>query len=599
MHFTLENLELHVPFKIWQRGFDYYENGAVTMLEETSPGEWTAIVEGTEDYTVEISLAGNGVEAWTCDCPYDMGNICKHVVAVLLAIQAEREKVGNSAFSKMGTQTKNNTAVEKEAPQKEYATIIEEEKNRPFADFIKQAKNEELRAFVEAYAMNDETFKLSFIDYLTKKHLKPENKIQKDYCKEVKKIFAGGRRRSWSRYSYRNEFDDDVNWEKIDVAMRKIFAEANMLLKVGETEGPVDVACQFFHSLADNVDDSILYDDVALCDMGECCETAGRLIMETVKYPSVSDNRKRAIFQRVSGMPNLQMLSSYFDYDFEELEFELGKLVQTSEERLAMFDERIKEQEKVGYGISPYVQMKMDYLDELGRYEEMITLMENFLHLTEIRREKVMQMQEAGKYDEALKVLDDGIAQAREENHPELEIQWVEMKLNIYEIQKDDKKIIDTCCALFIAKNGRKEYYEKLKEYIPGNEWRTFLYNLIASLQYKGEEIADIYEIEQEYDDLQKWIMAESYGRIRNVLNYGPRMPQEYHSALLKTFILDIKNYAADKYNINRRCYDEIAQWLHEAKKLVGGKLVVKSIVEEFRVLYKRRSAMMEELHGL
>ena len=90
---TLDNFEDFVPYKIWMRGEEYYETDAVSELEEISPGEWTATVEGTDDYNVEISMDGNEIESWYCDCPYD-GEICKHVVAALLAIRDNRSKTG-------------------------------------------------------------------------------------------------------------------------------------------------------------------------------------------------------------------------------------------------------------------------------------------------------------------------------------------------------------------------------------------------------------------------------------------------------------------------------------------------------------------------
>ena len=67
---TLDNFENFVPYKIWMRGEEYYETDAVSELEEISPGEWTATVEGTDDYNVEISMDGNEIESWYCDCPY-------------------------------------------------------------------------------------------------------------------------------------------------------------------------------------------------------------------------------------------------------------------------------------------------------------------------------------------------------------------------------------------------------------------------------------------------------------------------------------------------------------------------------------------------
>ena len=75
MKITIDNIEQHVPFKIWQRGMDCYDGGAVFDLEEVTPGEWEATVEGTMDYQVELSLNGREVESWSCDCPYDYGDI--------------------------------------------------------------------------------------------------------------------------------------------------------------------------------------------------------------------------------------------------------------------------------------------------------------------------------------------------------------------------------------------------------------------------------------------------------------------------------------------------------------------------------------------
>ena len=51
---TLDNFENFVPYKIWMRGEEYYETDAVSELEEISPGEWTATVEGTDDYNQDL-----------------------------------------------------------------------------------------------------------------------------------------------------------------------------------------------------------------------------------------------------------------------------------------------------------------------------------------------------------------------------------------------------------------------------------------------------------------------------------------------------------------------------------------------------------------
>lgn len=54
---------------ILERGLNYYEEGYVTSLEQTLTG-YTAVVEGTEDYDVEIEIRDGRVYDMTCTCPY-------------------------------------------------------------------------------------------------------------------------------------------------------------------------------------------------------------------------------------------------------------------------------------------------------------------------------------------------------------------------------------------------------------------------------------------------------------------------------------------------------------------------------------------------
>lgn len=64
-------------------------SGQVENVERDG-GHVTAEVSGSEEdpYLVELDFSEDGeVEDWSCDCPYDWGPVCKHTVAVLLAIR--------------------------------------------------------------------------------------------------------------------------------------------------------------------------------------------------------------------------------------------------------------------------------------------------------------------------------------------------------------------------------------------------------------------------------------------------------------------------------------------------------------------------------
>ncbi len=87
MKMTLGNFCDFVPSRIWWRGEEYYSSDAIISIEESLSGEWRAVVEGTYDYNVRIVTDGDEILEWECDCPYDGGDICKHVVAVVMAIR--------------------------------------------------------------------------------------------------------------------------------------------------------------------------------------------------------------------------------------------------------------------------------------------------------------------------------------------------------------------------------------------------------------------------------------------------------------------------------------------------------------------------------
>lgn len=74
---------------ILKRGLTCFRNGQVCEPEECGPGEFEAVVEDTEPYTVHLVIDHGEVVEHLCSCPYDAGPVCKHVAAVLFSLQKE------------------------------------------------------------------------------------------------------------------------------------------------------------------------------------------------------------------------------------------------------------------------------------------------------------------------------------------------------------------------------------------------------------------------------------------------------------------------------------------------------------------------------
>jgi len=100
---NLQNFEAYIDNKILLRGRDYFECGHIISLEY-GDNEWIAEVDGSDEYSVHVTLSDGGEILDTyCDCPYDWGNYCKHQVAVFFAL---KEK-GTAFLAEATTQKAN------------------------------------------------------------------------------------------------------------------------------------------------------------------------------------------------------------------------------------------------------------------------------------------------------------------------------------------------------------------------------------------------------------------------------------------------------------------------------------------------------------
>ncbi|MGQ9847778.1 MAG: SWIM zinc finger family protein [Bacteroidales bacterium] len=56
MQIPLNQFEQYIDETILKRGLQYFKKGRVHVVEEIGHGKYEAIVEGTEDYTVQLTL---------------------------------------------------------------------------------------------------------------------------------------------------------------------------------------------------------------------------------------------------------------------------------------------------------------------------------------------------------------------------------------------------------------------------------------------------------------------------------------------------------------------------------------------------------------
>ncbi|MEJ7658636.1 MAG: hypothetical protein WKG07_02895 [Hymenobacter sp.] len=75
-----------MPRKVFDRGEAYYtEYDAVGRIKQKGD-TYKAKVRGTETYHVELTVRPSGLPDIGCNCPYDYGIVCKHGIALGLAV---------------------------------------------------------------------------------------------------------------------------------------------------------------------------------------------------------------------------------------------------------------------------------------------------------------------------------------------------------------------------------------------------------------------------------------------------------------------------------------------------------------------------------
>ena len=576
---ALDNFESCVPYRILLRGEEYYETGAVSELEEDSPGEWTATVEGTENYSVEISMDGKEIKSWYCDCPYD-GEICKHVVATLLAIRDNEKKVNRSAFSKVKVEV-------------EEAVVIDETVD--IQQLLSFANPQELSQFIYEYASMHSEFKTALLNRFMAKELSATSK-EKDYRAEIQSVFNDSYYNRKSRYH--NRYDDfDCDWETVFNRMDIFLEKADFFLNVGNIDTTIDIALQTLRSIGENYEDGLLYND----DLypSDYCEQAGDLLIKVIEHPKTTQKQKTAILQELGQLAKLSTYRDYDLYDIDELLMKINLSVQSAEKALELID-KLLEERKDTYDLYQIVLRKVNLLTGLHEEQKAADTIRQYLYLTEIREMEVDKLIASCQYDEAIRLLNEGIEIAEKEEHIGTVDEWLKTKLRIYEMTHQTSDVINTCRLLFVSGRDRLEYYSKLKTLVPKEEWKSFLDTMMKETQFSkyfsfGEnDEAEIYVREKDYERLFMLLLSVNYNQLKALMKYAHHLKNTHSEPLIAMYASLLNDYA--EQNMGRNHYEFVAQALLCAKKLNGGQEAVKRLVAEFRIKYKRRPAMMEVL---
>jgi len=570
---NLNNFESCIDKKILARGYDYYENGCVTSVEETEDNVYEAEVKGTELYTVEVKLddKANIVDT-QCDCPYDMGECCKHQVAVFLALRDMK----NNLLGRKSHFPQNSTASEavfkSPVPKKRKAPDIKK--------ILSERTKDELVEFLLDIASEYEEIKqrieLDFDDG------NDEDEIRKAI--ELIRTFI---RNNSDRYGFVAYGDTDEAVKGADLVLEK----ARSAFEKNKTMHALDLALCVIHEMMDLLEGADDSDGV----VGGVNEESFAFINEIIEDEELSSADKESIFNKLVEEASNSRYEGWTDWRLDLLG-SCSELADTPilrdklEKHLASM---IRKEKGDSWSSSYFAErvnlIRYHMIEQHDGQKKAQEFIEQNLQYSDFRKMAIENAMRKNDYDSVIKLTLDG--EEKDKDKRGLVDQWKKYRYKAFQLsgKLDEQRGI----AMEFILDGSFEYYKDLKSTYDSSEWLSAYPKIIFLLENQKKTYYDVYtRILIEEGEKQK-LLEYVKGRPSAVENFYKQLIPEFKEEVYTLFMQYIEQTAIRASN--RKDYQRVCAIIRNLKK-AGGKEQTLEIKQKLFNIYANRPAFRDEL---
>jgi len=563
MYIPFEQFEHYVNETILKRGLSYFKKGQVTQLDEVAAGNYEAVVSGSDFYQVSIKIEDSLITNHVCDCPYDMGPVCKHMVAVIFAIQQE---VSDISFEEIPVeQTPKKKKPGTKPTSKQVQEILEKLSEAELKEFMEKAckKHPELRNYFLAtfsYLMADQS-----------------KSFYKQQIHSVLKSAAG-----------REEFISWSDTPKMVQNMSPLLENAEQFL---ENKDYLKLF-NFSTALLEEMTNAFDYADDSNGDLGYHIDFSMEMLYKLTEK-KLTKELHHEFFEYFLSIYNSQDFSGWpWHLDMLELS---QKLIQNEKEANIVLeylgqvqDDYYKEQAQC---------LQKTILEKHKSQEEVSQFIASHIGNPKIRRSEIAKALKNKNYERAIKLAKEGI-EFDKANKPGLVSEWYNYLLETAQAQNDTENIIKYARILFIGNfRNNQDYYSVLKSNISPEKWEHYVEGLIAEIsavksRRKEVLLEKIYIREGMWQALFEKLKRQPY--LETIEAYEGYLAKDYSPELIALYSQQISWYL--NKNMGREHYKTACKYLRRMKKL-GGSSPANQLIDQFRITYKQRSALMDELN--
>jgi len=564
MKIPLQNFEQYIDETILKRGYQYFKKGMVDEPVEISHGEYEANVNGTDLYTVRLAIKNGFISEYVCSCPYDLGPVCKHVVAVIFHLQQNEIEVYEKPKKKSG---EGKTVPKKKTVTEQVDVILE------------KVSHEQLKDFIKERCQKDKLFRQLFIANFAFLVI-PESKSL--YVQQVRGILAS--------YEDRNGFIGYSGSRSVGIAVYELLQQAQKFIDTPHYITSFHIAC----AVLEEMTKALQFAEDSNGDIGGCIDGAID-VMAAIVYGPVEEKFRIQFFDY---FVNAFRKEFFRGWDWHMKMTDLASQLVVSKDEAKVVHSLLDkiEQSDSGWNVTQAQTTRLALIGKIEGAEKAKQFLIEHISNPDFRKIAIEDALSLKDYMAVILLAEEGLKISLPKNQNLID-DWNSFLLKAYTGKNDDENIIKYARTLLMNSYREKEkYYYLLKSKIKKENWVAFVDQIIndtikSKKRVDYNFIAQIYIWEKRWDKLFNYVKLNL--NLSNLDTYGKYLINDYANELAEFYQTAIFRYL--ELNVGRNFYQNACRYLRKLIKM-GYRDKVDYIIPELKKMYPQRKALMEEL---
>lgn len=541
---------------ILDRGYDYYLSGAIKNMK-ISDHQIQAIVEGSDDYEVEINFHNNHITDMYCSCPYaEDGHNCKHMAAVLYKWEEDEN------FT-----IQDQDFIYDEANNVE--DVINQATNEQIHDFLLDILDKDERLFIKfktlvapSLDVKDILYYKRQVDVTVQTYLGRDHFISyyeaNDFISEMENYLHDDVQRL---------IDEELYWYAYELSMY-IFVKVGQV-DMDDSDGGTSLIAnectQIWHEILDHADK----------------QTEAKI------FQSIQEHLDDCVIDYMQDYIEKIFMERFLDEEFlkDKLIFVKQKIEQIKDDSESFYASYEREK-----WILRYVQLmeSLNYsIQDINQY------CKGHWECSRIREYYINKCIEQQNYNEAIDILKESMM--LDNGFRGLISDYSTKLKELYKLIGDEENYKKQLWQLVIKdRPANIEDFNELKSLYSQEEWIHVREDIFKSLA-DCSNIDKLYLEEKLYDRLLEYALHVE--DLYVVDEYFDILKELYPQELIQKYTDELNRLAS--YTSNRKIYQMLVKYLRQMNTIKGGNQKVQEIVYQWRMKYRNRRAMMDELNRL